>query len=51
MVKGVMDIALGFDVDVHHLVVGVDEGGSQFGSNFDVVVSLRHGKCRGGGLQ
>ena len=46
-----MDIALGFDVDVHHLMVGADQRGSKFGSNFEVVISLRDGECRGGGLQ
>jgi hypothetical protein len=51
MVEGVVVIALGFDVDVHYLVVGVDQRGSKFGSNFDVVISLRQGECRGGGLQ
>ena len=51
MIEGVVVITLGFDIDVQHLMVGIDQRGSKFGSYFDVFISLRHGECRGGRLQ
>jgi hypothetical protein len=41
----------GCNLVILHLMVSVNKRSSEFGANFDVDISLRHGEFRRGGLQ